>query len=156
MRENRVNQSGSVALSTEAMRGPPWRNLLIIMALLIQKIRLRTKGSWVQVLPGAPPIRITDQEVAAKPSRPPYFCYSAFREIPVNCARRRFRSLRRSRGYNQKSRPPSHSHGSQSIACDDSLQPAFRFKRVNAHDSRALSVAMNSIASISSRNSAAE
>ena len=33
-RENRVNQSGSVALSTEAMRGPPWRNSLIIMALL--------------------------------------------------------------------------------------------------------------------------
>ena len=32
-RENRVNQSGSVALSTEAMRGPPWRNSLIIMAL---------------------------------------------------------------------------------------------------------------------------
>jgi len=24
-RENRVNQSGSVALSTEAMRGPPWQ-----------------------------------------------------------------------------------------------------------------------------------
>src|SRR5436305_11851114 len=36
-RENRVNQSGSVALSTEAMRGPPWRNLLIIMALFTQK-----------------------------------------------------------------------------------------------------------------------
>jgi hypothetical protein len=33
-RENPVNQSGSVALSTEAMRGPPWRNSLIIMALL--------------------------------------------------------------------------------------------------------------------------
>src|SRR5216684_2177782 len=37
LRENRVNQSGSVALSTEAMRGPPWRNLLIIMALFTQK-----------------------------------------------------------------------------------------------------------------------
>ncbi len=37
VRENRVNQSGSVALSTEAMRGPPWRNLLIIMALLTQQ-----------------------------------------------------------------------------------------------------------------------
>jgi len=37
VRENRVNQSGSVALSTEAMRGPPWRNLLIIMALFTQK-----------------------------------------------------------------------------------------------------------------------
>src|SRR6266540_3240807 len=34
VRENRVNQSGSVALTTEAMRGPPWRNLLIIVALL--------------------------------------------------------------------------------------------------------------------------
>jgi len=33
--ENRVDQSGSVARSTEAMRGP-----------------LRTKGSCVQVLPG--------------------------------------------------------------------------------------------------------
>jgi hypothetical protein len=30
VRENRVNQSGSVALSTEAMRGPPWRNLQAI------------------------------------------------------------------------------------------------------------------------------
>jgi len=37
VRENRVNQSGSVALSTEAMRGPPWRNLVIIMALLTQE-----------------------------------------------------------------------------------------------------------------------
>src|SRR5439155_18508749 len=54
VRENRVNQSGSVALSTEAMRGPAWRNLLIIMALLTQKIRLRTRGSWVQILPDAP------------------------------------------------------------------------------------------------------
>ena len=36
-RENRVNQCGSVALSTEAMRGPPWRNSLIIMALLTPK-----------------------------------------------------------------------------------------------------------------------
>src|SRR6266853_1936016 len=52
LRENPVNQSGSVALSTEAMRGPPWRNSLIIMALLTQE--LRTRGSWVQVLPGAP------------------------------------------------------------------------------------------------------
>src|SRR6266404_6046154 len=37
LRENPVNQSGSVALSTEAMRGPPWRNSLIIMALLTQE-----------------------------------------------------------------------------------------------------------------------
>src|SRR5439155_15282551 len=51
VRENRVNQSGSVALSTEAMRGPPWRNLLIITTLLTQ---LRTRGSWVRILPGAP------------------------------------------------------------------------------------------------------
>jgi len=36
-RENRVNQSGSVARGTEAMQGPPWRNLVIIMALLTQK-----------------------------------------------------------------------------------------------------------------------
>jgi hypothetical protein len=37
VRENPVNQSGSVALSTEAMRGPPWRNSLITMALLTQE-----------------------------------------------------------------------------------------------------------------------
>jgi hypothetical protein len=37
LRENRVNQSGSVALSAEGVRGPPSRNLLIIMALLTQK-----------------------------------------------------------------------------------------------------------------------
>ena len=36
MRENRVNQSGSVALSAEEVRGPPQRNSLIIMALLTQ------------------------------------------------------------------------------------------------------------------------
>ena len=44
VRENRVNQSGSVALSTEATRGPPWRNLLIIMALLIQKNPTTNQG----------------------------------------------------------------------------------------------------------------
>ena len=33
-RENRVNQSGSVALSAEEVRGPPQRNRLIIMAYL--------------------------------------------------------------------------------------------------------------------------
>jgi hypothetical protein len=56
----------------------------------------------------------------------------------------------------QKTRPPGFSHAQQSMANDDSRQPAFRFKSVSACDSRALSVAMNSIASISSRNSAAE
>jgi len=35
VRENRVNQSGSVALSTEAMRGPPWRNPIDKVALPI-------------------------------------------------------------------------------------------------------------------------
>ena len=35
-RENRVNQSGSVALSAEGVRGPPQRKGLIIMALLTQ------------------------------------------------------------------------------------------------------------------------
>ena len=33
----RVNQSGSVALSAEEVRGPPQRNRLIIMALLTQE-----------------------------------------------------------------------------------------------------------------------
>jgi hypothetical protein len=36
-RENPVNQSGSVALSAEEVRGPPWRNSLMIMALLTQE-----------------------------------------------------------------------------------------------------------------------
>src|SRR5439155_15042756 len=45
VRENRVNQSGSVALSTEAMRGPPWRNLLIIMALSTQTTNQGVVGS---------------------------------------------------------------------------------------------------------------
>jgi hypothetical protein len=35
--EIRVNQSGSVALSAEEVRGPPQRKWLIIMALLTQK-----------------------------------------------------------------------------------------------------------------------
>ena len=91
-----------------------------------------------------------------KLSRPPYFCYAAFREIPVNSARRRFASPCRSTGCRQKTRPPGFSHAQQSMAYDDSRQPAFLFKSVSACDSRALSVAMNSIASISSRNSAAE
>jgi len=35
-RENRVIQSGSVALSAEEVRGPPQRKWLIIVALLTQ------------------------------------------------------------------------------------------------------------------------
>lgn len=56
-----VNQSGSVVLSTEAMRGAPWRNSLIIMALSTPRRKLRTRESWVQVLPGGP----NSQRVAA-------------------------------------------------------------------------------------------
>jgi hypothetical protein len=44
-RENPVNQSGSVALSTEAMRGPPWRNLLIIIAFATQESGHEPGGS---------------------------------------------------------------------------------------------------------------
>ena len=36
LRENPVNQSGSVALSAEEVRGPPQRNLLIISAFWTQ------------------------------------------------------------------------------------------------------------------------
>jgi len=46
--EIRVNQSGSVALSAEEVRGPPRR--------------LRTGGSWVQILPGAPYNQLYDLE----------------------------------------------------------------------------------------------
>jgi len=62
----------------------------------------------------------------------------------------------RSTTCTQKKRSPGLSHATQSTGYDAASQPAFRFKSVNACDSRALSVAMNSIASISSRNSAAE
>ena len=59
-RENRVNQSGSVALSTEAVRGPPWRNLLIIMALL-------TRGASYE--PAGRLARLANRSIARRVSR---------------------------------------------------------------------------------------
>jgi hypothetical protein len=51
-RENPVNQSGSVALSAEEVRGPPQTQVIDKNSIVDHK--LRTRGSWVQVLPGAP------------------------------------------------------------------------------------------------------
>jgi hypothetical protein len=44
LRENRVNQSGSVALSTEAMRGPPLAQLIDKNGISDSKVRATNQG----------------------------------------------------------------------------------------------------------------
>jgi hypothetical protein len=44
VRENRVNQSGSVALSTEAMRGPPLAQLIDKNGVSDPKVRATNQG----------------------------------------------------------------------------------------------------------------
>jgi len=48
--EIRVNQSGSVALSAEEVRVPPWHDLLIVMALLTQRKSYELGGRWYPYL----------------------------------------------------------------------------------------------------------
>src|SRR5207249_10337038 len=83
----------------------------------------------------APPIRVTHQEVAAKPSRPPYFCYAALRENRVNSARRRFVSPCRSTAYRQTTRPPGFSHAPQSWLTTTHVSPLF-FSKASARATR--------------------
>jgi len=48
--EIRVNQSGSVALSAEEVRGPPQRKWLIMVALLTQRKSYELGGRWYPYL----------------------------------------------------------------------------------------------------------